>query len=161
MKNRSNQRGQEMAELGISMVVLLGLVGAIMAFGYAFAVANMVTHAARDGARLAASWANRGQCGAIAGSDLNPSGPIGKMVTDKIATISDVTFTVTITQNPTVGAPPCTLPAGTVPTVTVNVQGCVPYIFNFFDKGSKGCANGMAVNRDVTFDDELRSAFGS
>jgi Flp pilus assembly protein TadG len=159
MWKRRNQRGQEMVELGIVLLFFLTLVGGIMLFGQAFMVANMITHAARDGARLAASWTNRGTCGALNTADAGPSGPLVKAVNDRIRTVSAQTFTVTITQSPAVSATtPCA--AAPEPTVVVNVQGCVPFIFNMFGFGSVGCPNGMAVNRNVTFDDELRGTFG-
>ena len=66
--------------------------------------------------------------------------------------------TVAVDQVPAVGAgavPPCAAP-GTTPTVTVNVTGCVPYVFNILGFGDTGCAGGFAVNRTVTFGDDLR-----
>src|SRR5690242_17639237 len=61
-RNRPTERGQELVELGILVVLFILLVGGVMQFGHAFMVANMITHAARDGARLSASWAGRGAC---------------------------------------------------------------------------------------------------
>ena len=125
-----------------------------MQFGHAFMVSNMITHAARDGARLGASWAGRGAC-----QQLTNTQPIVDAVKSRLATVSGTTFTVTVTQVPALDSaatPPCPATGGT-PTVKVNVQGCVPYIFNIKAFGSTGCAGGFSVNRDVTFDDELRS----
>ena len=152
MTRRDSQTGQSLVELGIIMVLFILLVGGVMQFGHAFMVANMITHAARDGARLAASWANRGACQQI----LNDQ-PIRDAVTARIATVTGQTFTVTVSQQPDVtsSTPPCAAP-GTTPTVKVNVNGCVPYIFNVLGFGSAGCPGGFAVNRDVVFDDELR-----
>ena len=153
-----NQRGQAVVETGIVIVLFLLLVGGVMQFGHAFMVANMITHAARDGARLAASWQSRGGCGQL----LNTSA-IQTAVQNAIATVSAETFTVTVNQTPSVTAtsPPCSAP-GTTPSVTVNVTGCVPYIFNILNLGTP-CGSGgrgFQVNRTVTFDDELRGTFG-
>jgi Flp pilus assembly protein TadG len=135
------------------MTLFMLLVGGVMQFGHAFMVANMITHAARDGARLAAGWASRGACQQITNAQ-----PIIDAVKARIATVSGQSFTVTVSQNPPLDAsasPPCPS-AGTTPTVNVNVQGCVPYIFNFGGFGASGCRGGFAVNRSMVFDDELR-----
>jgi Flp pilus assembly protein TadG len=146
------QRGQELVELGIIVTLFIFLVGGVMEFGYAFMVVNMITHAARDGARLAASWADRGAC-----QQINNIQPIKDAVTTRIATVTGQTFTVTMSQQPAVtnASPPCTAPR-TTPTVKVNVNGCMPYIFNIPGFSSGGCSNGFKVNRDIIFDDELR-----
>ena len=47
-----------MIELGIVVVVFAMLTMGAVQFGYAFMVLNMITHAARDGAHTAASWAS-------------------------------------------------------------------------------------------------------
>jgi Flp pilus assembly protein TadG len=151
-QKRDNQRGQELVELGRVILLLILLWGGIMQFGHAFMVANMITHGARDGARLAASWQSRGPCGQITNTD-----ELEAVVSSRIATVSPQTFSVTVSQAPafTAANPPCGA-AGTTPSVIVNVQGCVPYIFNMLGLGSAGCPGGFAVNRSVTFDDELR-----
>ena len=148
----TRDRGQALVEFGVVIVLFVTIALGLMTFGHAFMVANMITHAARDGARLAASWADRGGC-----QQLNNVAPIRQAVLDRIATVSTQTFSVDITQNPTVSAanPPCVNP-GTTPTVAVNVQGCVPYLFNILGFGSAGCPNGFSVNRTVVFDDEFR-----
>jgi Flp pilus assembly protein TadG len=158
MKEKRGQRGQELAELGMVITVFIVLVGGVMQFGHAFMVANMITHAARDGARLAASWASRGLCGQITNST-----DIQTAVKNRIQTVTSQTFTVTVSQSPAVsaGAAPPNCPAsGTTPTVKVNVNGCVPYIFNIPGFSTPECTGGFKVNRDVTFDDELRATFG-
>src|SRR5690348_9389920 len=154
MKQRPGEDGQELVELGILVVLFILLVGGVMQFGHAFMVANMITHAARDGARLGASWAGRGACQQLTNTD-----PIVNAVKARLATVSSQTFQVTVSQVPALSstaAPPCPASGGT-PTVKVNVQGCVPYIFNIQMFGSAGCPGGFSVNRDVVFDDELRS----
>jgi len=49
MRQRRNQRGQELAELGITIVPLMIVALGVLQFGSAWMVLNMVTHAARDG----------------------------------------------------------------------------------------------------------------
>ena len=152
MRQRRNQRGQELAELGITIVLLMIVALGVLQFGSAWMVLNMVTHAARDGARLASSWADRGAC-----QQINSDTQIRQAVNDRIATVSAVQFTVTVGQNPPVtsSSPPCANP-GSTPSVTVNVNGCVPYLFNIVGLSSGGCTGGFKVNRTVTFADDLR-----
>ena len=154
MRQRRNQRGQELIELGITIVLFVTVALGILMFGYAWAVANMITHAARDGARLAASWASRGACQQITNKQ-----PIIDAVNARIVTVTAQTFTVTVNQQPgpiTTSSPPCSPAPGTTPTVSVTVDGCVPYLFNILNLSSGGCTSGFKVNRTVLFADELR-----
>src|SRR5439155_13363475 len=118
------------------------LVAGVMQFGHAFMVANMVTHAARDGARLAANWADRGVCQQLQ----NFQSPIETAVRNRIATVTGSTvanaLSITVTQTPTPSTTTPCAAAGTTPTVTVNVNGCVGYLFNVFGYSSGGCTNG-------------------
>src|SRR2546422_1881149 len=153
MRQRRSQRGQELVELGITIVLFITLALGVLMFGHAFMVVNMVTHAARDGARLASSWADRGAC-----QQINSDTQIKQTVKDRIASVTDPSpFTVTVGQNPPVSSssPPCANP-GSTPSVTVNVNGCVPYLFNILGLSSGGCTGGFKVNRTVTFADDLR-----
>jgi Flp pilus assembly protein TadG len=158
MRKLHNQRGQAIVEAGIVMLLLILLAGGVMQFAHAFMIANMITHAARDGARLAASWQSRGACG-----QLTNTADIQTTVANEIAAVTAETFTVTVSQTPAVGSssPPCDS-AGTTPAVTVNVQGCVPFIFNMlrFGNCTSGGALGFQVNRNAIFPDELRGTFG-
>jgi hypothetical protein len=167
MKQRSNQRGQELVETGISVVVFLTIALGIVTFGHAFMTANMITHAARDGARVAATWPQRGPCGALCdGSNCGPpftdqNNPIIQVVTNEIATVlgstAAGTFTYTVSQNP---VPPAATPCGSLPptpTVTVNVNGCVPWAIPLLPVSLGIDCNGstgFAVNRTVVFHDE-------
>ena len=159
----TREKGQELVEVGLAMGVLILMVGGIVQFGHAFMVQNMVTHAARDGARLAATWADRGVC-----QQLQNTSAIETSVRDRIASVMGSTFAndttnlhVNIAQAPTPSAgAPCTAPT-TTPTVTVTVNGCVPYLFNMLGFSIGGCANGFRLNRPVTFDDELRTGAGA
>jgi TadE-like protein len=144
--------GQELVEFGIVVVLFMTLVLGVLMFGQAWMVLNAVTHAARDGARIAASWADRGAC-----QQINSVDQIRQAVNDRIAAVTAQTFTVTVTQDPpnTAPSPPCDNP-GSIPTVQVNVNGCIPYLFNVLGFGSADCPGGFTVNRTVTFPDELR-----
>src|SRR6266404_1516774 len=153
-EQRWNQGGQELAELGITIVLFLIMALGVLMFGHAFMVVNMVTHAARDGARLAASWNSREACQKITNYQ-----PIMDAVNAKIATVTGQTFQVTVDQQPgpiTTSSPPCSPAPGLTPTVTVNVNGCVPYLFNILGLSSGGCTGGFKVNRTVSFADERR-----
>jgi Flp pilus assembly protein TadG len=169
MTRRQNQRGQAIVETAIVIVIFLFLAGGVIHFGYSFMVANMITHAARDGARLAASWQSRDACGALINTDPITNNSTGAVATRIAAVIAqtDERFTVAVSQSPpvTVHTPPCAS-AGTTPTVTVNVQGCIPYLFNIFGFTSNCTTTGspslpgVSVNRNATFADELRGTFG-
>src|SRR5947199_10674313 len=79
LMRRRRQRGQELVELGVTIVLFMTIALGVLMFGHAFMVLNMVTHAARDGARLAASWADRGAC-----QQINSDAQIKQAVNDKI-----------------------------------------------------------------------------
>src|SRR5579864_3080595 len=105
MKKRA-QKGQELAEFGIVLILFLGIALGTMTFGHAFMVANMITHALRDGARISATWPSRtSSCGKI---DQTTIQPIIDNVHQAIATVIGSTaadnFTVAITQTPTPNA---------------------------------------------------------
>ena len=153
MKKRRNQRGQALIEVGISITLFLAIALGLLTFGHAFLVMNMITHAARDGARLAATWPTRGNCGVLTNTT-----PIGDQVKAEIATVVGGTFTVTVSQNPTPAADAPCGPSPATPTVQVNVSGCVPFLFPMLPNAlGTSCPNGQrgfAVNRAVVFHDE-------
>jgi len=147
-----DERGQALIEFGVVVVLFVTLVLGVVTFGHAFMVMNMITHAARDGARIAATWPDRGNCGVLTNKD-----PIRQKVKDEIETVSGETFQVDVTQIPPPPADkPCGAPA--TPTVQVNVQGCVGYVFPILPKNiGTTCSSGrvgFAVNRTVVFHDE-------
>jgi Flp pilus assembly protein TadG len=152
-RSKGGREGQALTEVGLSIVLFFAVVLGLVTFGHAFMVANMITHAARDGARLAATWPNRGNCGV-----LTDTAPISDRVKAEIAAIAADPFTITVSQAPT---PAANAPCGSVPlapTVQVNVNGCVAYVFPILPSflGTR-CPNGQlgfAVNRTVVFDDE-------
>src|SRR5438477_8297378 len=93
----TSARGQALIEFGVILVLFVTIALGLVTFGHAFMVANMVTHAARDGARLAATWPDRiGPCG-----QLTNMGPIEQKVKQEIETVSGERFNVNVTQDPT------------------------------------------------------------
>src|SRR5262249_37873137 len=147
-----SEGGQALIEFGVILVLFVTIALGLMTFGHAFMVANMITHAARDGARLAATWPNRGTCGVLTNKD-----PIIAAVQNEIDTVSGEPFVVTVSQNPTPpGGTPCGAPA--TPMVEVNVTGCVAYVFPIMPRSlGTPCPSGRVgfnVNRTVVFHDE-------
>jgi len=54
------QRGQGLVEAALVMVLFMAIALGLVTFGHAFMAVNMITHAARDGARLPATWPTHG-----------------------------------------------------------------------------------------------------
>jgi Flp pilus assembly protein TadG len=133
-----------LAELGMTIVLFMLLSLGIVEFGRILMIVNVVTHAARDGARSAAVVPASGR---IAGTIQNWSG-IEAQVTNQIANVTTVGFTVTHGQ-PTDGG---------IPMVEVTVTatgGGVPYLFAPFLFPGLG-SNTLPVTRTVRFRDEGR-----
>jgi Flp pilus assembly protein TadG len=138
-----NQRGQALVEMGLIVVILVTLVMGVMELGRTWMVANMITNAARDGARAAALTP--------------PSGrdPNTKLV--NTASKNNITSTVHAQIANVLGASAANAlvvnvdPADTggTPMVRVRVTGSVNYVFNLL--GST-----FAVDKSVTFRDEGR-----
>ena len=153
VRSRHAQKGQDLVEFGIIIVPFVALALGVVTFGHAFMVANMITHAARDGARLAATWPTRGACQRL---DNSNTAAIQTTVRNEISTVTGGTFTVNVTQNPVQPTtPPCT--TSTTPLVVVTVSGCVPYVFPILPAALGVDCNGRKgfnVNRSVTFHDE-------
>jgi Flp pilus assembly protein TadG len=159
---RRGQHGQALVEMGLVILLFIVMVIGIMEFGRAFFIVNMITHAARDGARMAAviPAGSRGTCQAIdTGSAAWNS--IRDQVLAEIHTAvsdSDVVggggFTVTPSQSPAVpGAAPCGAPANATVTVTVSTGSQIRYLTSFFGAGF-GPSGG--ISRTATFRDERR-----
>lgn len=137
--DRGQARGQALVEMGIIIVILVVLTLAIMEFGRAWMVLNVITHAASDGARAAslAPPAMRGAGGVIVDTT-----PIEDLVNSQIATVLD---TSAITSIDVVQSD-----VGGIPVVSVTVNGSVPYLF------ATVFADDFAVARTITFRDEGR-----
>src|SRR5262249_41800759 len=136
---RRGERGQALAETGIVIVLFVMLVMGTIEFGRAWMISNMITHAARDGARVAATWPTR-TSGTISSADRTT---IQNQVLTKISNVlgTPTGLAATVTQTT----------AGTIPTVQVDVTGSVSYLFRLLPSMSR-----FTINRTVTFRDEGR-----
>jgi Flp pilus assembly protein TadG len=134
---RRGERGQALAETGIVIVLFVMLVMGTIEFGRAWMISNMITHAARDGARTAATWPTR-TGGAISSTDKTT---IQNQVQTEMANVlgSPTGLTATVSQTN----------AGTIPTVQVRVNGSLSYLFQLLPGMST-----FAIDRTVTFRDE-------
>jgi Flp pilus assembly protein TadG len=133
--SRRGQRGQALVEMGIVVALLVTLVMGTIEFGRAWMIGNMITHAARDGARAAAVAQSRG-----AGGTITSTSSIETQVLDQIGNVMPTTgLTVNVAQ-PTISG---------IPMVQVQVTGTVPYLFNLV-------GTSFTVDRTVTFRDEGR-----
>jgi Flp pilus assembly protein TadG len=133
---RRRQRGQALVEMGMVIILFVTLALGTIEFGRAWMISNMITHAARDGARMAAVPAsNRNGSGIITNTSA-----IVAQVKSEIGTVVPTTgFTVDVAQ-PTIGG---------IPMVQLTVNATVPYLFNLF-------GSNFPVARTVTFRDEGR-----
>jgi Flp pilus assembly protein TadG len=147
-KSIRNQHGQALVETGLVVTVLVILLLGIIELGRMWMILNIVTHALRDGARMAAvapMTTSRDSCGFLTGTAKTA---ISNQVLSEISSVMETsTLTVpTISQTP-FGA--CPVPAGVIPVVTVQVTGTVPFAFGLFGAS-------LPLNRSVTFRDEGR-----
>ena len=134
---RRGERGQALAETGIVIVLFVLLGMGIIEFGRAFMITNMITHATRDGARIAATWPTR-TGGTISSTDKTT---IQNQVQTELANVlgSPTGLTATVSQTN----------VGAIPTVQVRVNGSVSYLFHLLPSMSS-----FAIDRTVTFRDE-------
>jgi hypothetical protein len=117
------------------VVLLVTLVMGTIEFGRAWMIGNMITHAARDGARTGAAAKGRG-----AGGTITNTSAIQTQVLDQIRDVTPTTgLTVSVTQTT----------ISSIPMVQVQVTGTVPYVFNLV-------GTSFPVNRTATFRDEGR-----
>ena len=153
MKRLRRAKGQALVETAIVLVLFVSIALGLLTFGHAFMAMNMITHAARDGARVAATWPTRGGCNRL---DNSNTVPIQTRVKSEIASVVGGTFNVDVTNNPAQsGALPCA-PSAT-PTVVVTVTGCVPWLFPIIPRNFGTPCNGQTgftVNRAAEFHDE-------
>ena len=141
LRRRDRARGQALAELGIVIVLFVFMGLGIIEFGRAWMIINMVTHAARDGARAAAALppASRDSSGHI-----TAWGPIETSVENYIQDNTGQTMTATGISTADVGG---------VPMVAVQVEGQVDWLFFHTPLGFGPT---FEVNRIVSFRDEGR-----
>ena len=134
---RGRQRGQALIEMGFVIVLFVTLTMGVIEFGRAWMIGNMITHAARDGARAAAvtPTSSRGTGGTITNTSAIQTNVLNS-IRNAVPTTG---FNVNVTQ-PTVGG---------IPMVQVQVTATVPYLFRLV-------GSSFTVNRTVTFRDEGR-----
>jgi Flp pilus assembly protein TadG len=141
-----DDRGQALIEMGIVVVLFVLLVLGVLEFGRAFMVANMITHAARDGARSAAvvSLADRDPDTKVI-SGAKKSAIEGQVIAqiESVLPNGQHSLSASVTQDEIAGA------GGTIPVVQVTVTGDVTYLFNLV-------GDHFGVTRTVTFRDEGR-----
>lgn len=137
-----NHRGQALTEAAMVLPVLVILTLGIVEVARAFLYANLITHAAREGARAAAVSGNASRdhdTGLI-----QNSAAIRALVQDYIEdTVHDATVNVSVTQRMSNG----------IPLVDVTVNGQFATIFSLL-------GDSFAINRTVTFRDEGRRGDG-
>jgi Flp pilus assembly protein TadG len=139
MTPKRGERGQSLAELGIVITMFVFLTMGVIELGRAFMILNMITQAARDGARAAAAASSiRDSQGIITNTTA-----IVDRVRAQIQNVTDASpFTVTVSQ------PPCGA-TNNVRVVQVTVSGPLNYLFNMLPGGS------ITVNRVAAFRDEV------
>lgn len=138
-----DERGQALVETGLVILILVFFLFAVVEFGRAFMISNVMTNAARIGARLAsiAPPSQRDANGILLGSYETT---IENAVRDEVAALDAAfgpTINVIVTQ---IDGPP--------PTVRVDVDGDLPAIFNYLSTTS------FPIDRSVTFPDQGRRA---
>ncbi len=144
-----NRRGQALLEAAFVVPLMLLLLLGIIEFGRGFMIANVITNAARAGARTASLTPSTAR---DSNGILLDTTPIQTAVLDQIRN-SDPSDQFTSSLSVTV-----VQTDGTVPTVEVQVSGDVPFLFgipDFFGSGVIGSTT-FAVERSVTFPDQNR-----
>jgi len=141
LRRRDRARGQALAELGIVIVLFVFLGLGIIEFGRAWMIINMVTHAARDGARAAAALPPSSR---DASGHVTAWGPIESSVESYIQDNTGQTMTATGISTADVGG---------VPMIALRVEGEVDWLFFHTPLGF---GPSFEVNRIVTFRDEGR-----
>src|SRR5438876_3299700 len=150
----TNQRGQTLVEMGLTVSLCVLLTLGIVEFGYAFLALNLITQATSAGARAASvhQMGSRGLCGKIT-DDSAIRSPTG-IVRSQIGSMANGVV-VTVTQNPTPNTTtPCQAFSGTnIPLVIVTTTGAIPDVFGLL--GST-----ISFTRTATFRDEARGLGG-
>ena len=123
--------------MALVVVLFVTLTMGVIEFGRAWMIGNMITHAARDGARAAAvtPTGSRG----VGGTITNTAAIQANVLTSIRNAVPTTGFNVAVAQ-PTIGG---------IPMVQVTVTATVPYLFNLVGPN-------FTVNRVVTFRDEGR-----
>jgi hypothetical protein len=136
-RSKTKQRGQALADMGIVILLLVIMLFGIIEFGRMFMVANMITHAARDGARFAAVQPES----AFSGGTLSDPA-----VRDHVEDLICSVVTPAVCSGLDIAVTRAELPDGLGEGVSVTVSGPVPYLFGFDIWGGA-----LDFNRVVTF----------
>ena len=152
-RHRTNQRGQALIEMGLSVVLCVLLTLGIVEFGYIFMALNLIAQATSAGARAASvhQMGSRSLCGTIT-DDSAITGATG-IVRSQIGSIA-TNVQVIVTQDPPTTAPCATFGGSVIPKVIVTTTGTIPDVFGLF--GST-----ISFTRTVTFRDEARGLGGT
>ena len=145
-KHRRSMRAQALVETGIVVVMLTFLVLGIMEVGWAFMRLNMITHAARDGARWGATLDKTlrdATTGCFTGGGTSS---IETHVTTALSSVGFTPSAINVSQGGC-GATP-------VPTIQVQIVGTMNMLFNFI-------GTSYPIDRSVTFEDEGRVCNGT
>jgi hypothetical protein len=138
-----DRRGQTLVELAMVISIFVLLVLGIVELGRAFMIANVITHATRDGARSAAVVPAAGR-DADGGIDAANWALIKANVSGQISNVMGLDSGSMI---PSIDRGIGTIP----PVVKVKVEGTVPLLFNL-----PGIGGSFTLTREVTFRDEGR-----
>jgi hypothetical protein len=123
-RTAARQRGQAMAEMGLVVLLFVVLTLGIIDFGRMLMVLNVITHAARDGARIAAlTKFERWSGGALTGAEL---AAVQSRVRQQMGTVMPQSEADAFSVTPFKAAGGA---AGE--EASVRVQGSVPFIFSF------------------------------
>ena len=137
MRPIKNQRGQELAELGFTIVLFTLLTLGVIEFGRMLMIVSVVTHAARDGARMAAVGERDGSGNLTTAA----KDAVKARVASQIAQVTAVTFTI---------PDPTQTTDNTIPMVNVRVTGNVPWLFGPL----LPVPANLSIDRTVSFRDE-------
>ena len=146
--HRTNQRGQALIEMGLTVVLCVFLTLGIVEFGYIFMALNLIAQATSAGARAASvhQMGSRSLCGTIT-DDTAITGATG-IVRSQIGSIA-TNVQVIVTQDPPTTAPCATFGGSVIPKVIVTTTGTIPDIFRLF-------GSGISFTRTTLFRDEAR-----
>ena len=151
----TNQRGQTLVEMGLTVSLCVLLTLGIVEFGYIFMALNLITQATSAGARAASvhQMGSRSLCGkitdksAIVGAGTGTPGLVRSQISS-IATVSQVTLDQV--PEPKTVTPCDTFSGATIPLVIVTTTGTIPDVFGLF--GST-----ISFTRTAQFRDEARN----
>jgi hypothetical protein len=148
---RPRERGQALAETGIVLTLLVFMTLGTIEFGRAWMIANVVTTAARDGARAAATLprADRFQSGMQVGQ-IDPGAPDWLNVSQQIQ--NEIASVYVDGTPPQVVLDPDAVPLSPIKMISVTVVDDVDWLF----LGSLLGQDHFHVARTVTFRDEGR-----